>query len=82
MTWNLSVPVKTRMCLLKKWLDEQVGNIQNDCEHKNFKNGECVTCGWVCDHDDQEESHCLFCGEFIEPSFADPRGDPEYWEDR
>ena len=83
MTWNLSIPVEIRMRLLKKWEDEQAGNIQDDCEHKKFNDGECVACGWICDHEeDLEESYCLVCGEFIEPSDEDPREDPEYGEDR
>ena len=41
-----------------------------ECEHlampgyrSTFKDGKCTQCGWKCDHEEQEDGHCLMCGE-------------------
>lgn len=80
--WDLSVPVATRLDMLKDWNRKcwQLQEIQDHCEHKEFEDGYCKECRWKCDHDDIEENHCLFCGEFVEP--YDFRMEPEYREDR
>lgn len=61
-------------------VQEMLHCVQDICEHATFRNGDCTDCGWECDHDDIEENHCLLCGIFVEP--GDPRGEPEWAEER
>ena len=60
--------------------DKELEAKQDNCIHKDFKDGKCIECEWKCDHDDIEEWHCLICGEAIEGDA--PRSEPEYWSDR
>lgn len=36
-----------------------------NCEHKNFDDGQCKECDAYCDHPDSEDGYCLMCGELM-----------------
>lgn len=74
------IPVQTRLNFLKKINSVQESNIQFDCDHPGFKNGECSVCGLECEHWEYEEGHCVDCGS--EREGYDPRMEPEWWGDR
>ena len=78
--WSLTVPLMTRMMLLKDYKSYQIGEIQEECNHLDFKEGCCVVCDFKCEHQELEHSRCLYCKEHQEPN--DPRYEPEYKEDR
>ena len=62
--FNLQVPLQTRLNFLRVFGTEQEENIQDDCPHKSFDSrSDCETCGLRCEHWDQEDGHCLFCGD-------------------
>ena len=68
MRFDLKIPLETRMWALKKYDSFQHGNIQDSCEHENFKNGICGACDFACEHWEIDDNICFMCEKFVEPS--------------
>ena len=62
MNWVLSVPVETKMMMLKRYKTLQHREIQDACNHEKFKDELCVACDLQCEHWEWEDGYCIACG--------------------
>ena len=61
-----------------------IADKQEECDHQlpdykgaSFKDGKCTQCGYLCQHDELEDWHCLDCGELVEGFDIEPPDDYE-----